>query len=102
MKVKFPPSSHEDPEAVIPHGCYCYWHTGRRESSGGMRLTSQVCPFWANIPDAPPQMNGYCHYLKTGDMMDRGTMLIWDMVKECGINDDWDETDWMYGPHGEC
>ena len=31
---------------------------------------------------------GYCHYLKTGDWFDDGTLLLWDMCKECGINHD--------------
>jgi hypothetical protein len=34
-------------------------------------------------------MNGWCDYLKTGDMvMPGGTDLLWDQVKECGIKDE--------------
>lgn len=66
-----------------------------------MRLTVQCCPFWVRLPGFHRQMNGYCHFLKEGDMTEPGTSLIWDSVKECGVNDDWDETEWMYGPYGE-
>jgi len=75
-----------------------------------------ICPYWSRRDDKPEQENGYCAYLEKGDWdlnkekrwrkvsMKNGkevqgkwesaydiglTMsLIWDMVKECGINEE--------------
>jgi hypothetical protein len=70
--------SEDNPEQYIPPGIYCY--------DGDVR-----CPYWDSNDNQPDQYNGYCHYMKTGDWIDLkkgGTMLLWDQVKECGINDD--------------
>ena len=67
---------------IIPAGIYCY--------------EKKVCPYWTvrrsyhNIQEMR-QSCGYCRLLKQGDFMDNGTMLIWDQVKECGINPDFPE-----------
>ncbi len=59
----------------IPLGCYCYDDNG-------------TCPYWSNKLDKPEQESGYCYYLERGDWQIRDRMgLLWDMVKECGIND---------------
>lgn len=83
MKPIKPDASIEDalkePEKWIPEGCYCHG-----------------CPFWGRIPDREPMEDGYCHYLKKGDLEfyeeDNWLSLLWDMCKECGINDE----DWIY------
>jgi len=62
----------------IPLGVYCYDENGR-------------CPFWDIDMDAPPQQNGYCHLLGSGDNEDEGLGLLWDQCKICGLNDDWKE-----------
>lgn len=63
----------------IPKGIYCYDKNG-------------VCPYWSRNPDYPNQENGYCSYLMRGDWEANHLSLLWDQVKECGINDDidWD------------
>ena len=62
----------------IPRGLYCYDENG-------------VCPYWSILKDKPYQENGYCSYMKIGDWeADHFFSLLWDQVKECGINDDWD------------
>ena len=33
------------------------------------------------------QENGYCKYLGCGDWDKRGTMLLWDECKECGVSE---------------
>jgi hypothetical protein len=38
-------------------------------------------------------MNGYCHFMESGDFESEGLSLLWDMCKECGINDDWQDED---------
>ena len=65
----------ENPEKYIPKGLYCY-------------NEKQVCPFYDKDPNKPKQENGYCHYLKIGDWEQEHLSLLWDMCKECDINDD--------------
>lgn len=78
-----------DLEANIPLGDYCYTPIEIVDNSMTMRISS--CPFWRKVDDQPEQLNGYCTYLKLGDWMEDGTLLLWDQVKECGINHDLDE-----------
>jgi len=62
----------------IPKGVYCYDENG-------------VCPHWSMRADKPEQENGYCSHLKKGDWeFTKYHSLLWDQVKECGI-DQWDE-----------
>lgn len=53
------------------------------------------CMFWKKLSGFPDQQSGWCDYLKTGDMIDdeTGTMLLWDQVKECGVNYGEDDED---------
>lgn len=90
----------KNPEKWIPDGCYCY--RLNYESDEVMSFmswcdgTGYLCPFWERIPDREPMEDGYCHYLKKGDVEfyeeDNWLSLLWDQCKECGINDE----DWMY------
>lgn len=73
-------------EELIPRGNYCYTMTDPPSSENGFRLKTKLCPFWSNNPDQPDQGSGYCSYLKQGDWMENGTSLLWDQVKECGVN----------------
>jgi hypothetical protein len=81
--------------AVIPKGEYCYTTTGIfRDESGVPRTSIKVCPYYKGRRDKPQQNSGYCRLMKVGDFTHgrdangnpRGTMLLWDAVKECGIN----------------
>jgi hypothetical protein len=63
-------------EELIPEGMYCYDENGR-------------CPFWWKDIDKPEQENGYCLYMKKGDL-DLGGGLLWDQCKECGVNEAWE------------
>ena len=67
----------EQGEVVIPQGCYCYDENG-------------VCPYLSDRKDKPPQMNSYCWFLEIGDWEEKGSGLLWDQCKECGINDEID------------
>ncbi len=87
-------------ESLIPRGCYCYTPLGVDESNG--RFFVKPCVFWDfNKEEAKKagseQAGGYCHYLKLGDWMENGTMLLWDQVKECGLNYGTDEDDVEFG-----
>jgi hypothetical protein len=77
----------------IPPGMYCYSReVGSDPDPDGVRRVTP-CPYWGSHPDKVTQQNGYCAHLKAGDWEDDGTFLLWDMVKECGVNDDLDEDD---------
>jgi hypothetical protein len=62
----------------IPKGIYCHGAT-----------RDDVCPYWSINLSKPTQENGYCSFLERGDWEDSsGLSLLWDQVKECGINDE--------------
>ena len=81
-----------DPTKFIPHGIYCYDERGK-------------CPFWSIQQDKPNQRNGYCSFLKQGDWEVRvppgwpvdgplsALSLLWDQCKNCGVNEDVDESE---------
>lgn len=88
----------EKAEAVIPHGIYCYTHTGKMVTktlqTGEIVEVPEtvVCPYWKLRKDKPYQRNGYCRFMKEGDW--QGPFgLLWDQVKECGVNYDEDENE---------
>jgi len=109
MRVYIPP------EYVIPKGVYCYRIKGASVMDDGMVvLHTHNCPFWSRNKKKPKQSNGYCSYLGKGDWdlayhphvtWEHGkavdyidtemTMygLLWEMVKECSINDEWEDED---------
>lgn len=84
----------------IPLGDYCYRFTGntvtRTQVIGedGMPIEvapyqvpeREICPYWERRNDQPEQENGYCRLLGVGDWESEGLSLLWDQVKECGIN----------------
>lgn len=80
-------------EAVIPEGPACYTLLGvdQQADQSLPRIRIKRCPYWAAHPGKPHQMSGYCAKLKTGDWEDDGTILLWDQIKECGINEGDDE-----------
>jgi hypothetical protein len=78
----------KDPEKHIPFGVYCYDNV-EIESGERPAVKIHICPFWTQNRNMPSQMNGYCALLKKGDWMKDGTFLLWDQVKECGINEDY-------------
>jgi hypothetical protein len=67
----------ERPEDKIPKGLYCYDQNGN-------------CPYWSADANQPEQEYGHCAYLGWGDWEQEGLTLLWDQVKECGINGDYD------------
>lgn len=71
----------------IPYGIYCY----ELISVSKERVKTNVCPYWHRDPTKPEQMNGYCSYMDISDWEGDGFGLLWDMVKECGINEEWDD-----------
>ncbi len=72
---------------VIPVGSYCYKILSIDNQTG--RIHIDLCPYHEYAIDKDDQDNGYCTLCNTADWRD-GT-LLWDMVKECGYNEDLDE-----------
>jgi len=95
----------------IPKGFYCYRYK---------RKKLIPCPYWSIRKGKPKQKNGYCAYLGKGDWdinkekkwrtvyYDKNgkkvysklqsaieigipMSLLWDMVKECNIKEDYNE-----------
>lgn len=81
---------------LIPQGLYCYQPGQVVTDQNGMpQMKVELCPYWAIDPNKMDQQNGYCALIKAtqdeGD--DDGLSLLWDQVKECGINDDLEDED---------
>lgn len=68
---------------------YCYTPTKRLENGYKIRK----CPYWKQLKekDEYGEPICYCRYLKSRSEYEDPGNLIWDMVKECGINDEWEE-----------
>jgi hypothetical protein len=73
-------------ESVIPKGLYCYDVIGHIPATEDQPPRRQIkpCPYWGK-DDAG---HGYCAKLQASDGDPDGTMLLFDQVKECGINDE--------------
>lgn len=77
---------------VVPHGAYCYAATGPMASRAGPDGTHSVsmpvatCPHWSTNGRKRDRQDGYCRLMRVGDWMGRGASLLWDQVKECGVN----------------
>jgi len=82
-------AKNDELRSSIPLGMYCYEFTGELKGDGTPVIN--VCPYWSRDNTKPEQMNGYCSYLDIGDWEGPGFGLLWDMVKECGINEEPEE-----------
>lgn len=83
----------EHPE--VPVGHYCYTHVEDAAFDAERRAAGRTafipgrfisCPHWELRADKPTQQNGFCRLMNSGDWEDEGISLLWDQVKECGIN----------------
>ena len=74
------------PKDSIPHGPYCY--SGSRNPAD---KNYKPCPYWEMFPETEESgAKGHCSYLAKTDG-DSGFDLLWDQVKECGINYDYED-----------
>lgn len=80
-------------EGLIPQGDYCYAPREAPSAENGWVYKVNPCPFHRFLPDKPPQLDGWCDYLKAGDFEAGGTSLLFDSVKECGVNQPTDTAD---------
>jgi hypothetical protein len=67
-------------ESKIPRGPYCYNTLKVDPNNGKMKI--KLCPYWSKTGDI-----GKCSFLGISDE-DYASSLLWDQVKECGINND--------------
>lgn len=90
------------PHPEVPTGHYCYTHVADPAFDAERRAAGRegfipgrfiACPHWELRADKPAQQNGFCRLLNSGDWEDEGISLLWDQVKECGINMGEDEVD---------
>jgi hypothetical protein len=69
----------------IPQGMYCYTRLSKNSNHiTGLNIIK--CPYWSMRNDKPHQENGYCSFLGRGDWEGDEFSLLWDQVKECGMN----------------
>jgi hypothetical protein len=85
----------------IPKGFYCYSiesieHGPKTEATAAMsvafgfedegeiRMKTKPCPHWKCDPNLPQQESGICTFLNISDREHH--TLLWDQVKECGLN----------------
>jgi len=61
---------------LIPKGFYCYTLISGK---------CIACPYWEHLKHMTEHESAYCHYLEMG-AWNSEAFLLWDMVKECGIN----------------
>jgi hypothetical protein len=86
---------------TVPHGHYCYSRVPDPEADASRRAAGEPfvpgryvpCPYMKVRADHPEMRNAYCRLLKRGDRTGnrRNTILLWDGVKECGVNRGFDE-----------
>ena len=73
--------------SLIPvNSSYCYESITQSEVEPTSFPITNLCPYWRLASDKPDQLNGYCLYLRKGDWEDDGTFVLFDQVKECGVN----------------
>lgn len=81
MKLRGKKRKFRNKEKLIPKGHYCYEWLG--EDTG-----TRTCPFWRIDKKAHYQSEGVCLAFNMRD--DEYGGLLWDMVKECDVNDEID------------
>lgn len=96
-------------DSLIPEGHYCYKVIGRGNAG---RLKTQLCPYWVRTTSGliiclrtmtielddgkSSEEIAFRRYGRQGlDALlnDEPPSLLWDQVKECGINENFDDED---------
>jgi len=74
-------------KTVIPKGDYCYTILETPSKENDFVLKINPCIYWRKDTGHDEQENGYCLFIEKGDWDFKSFGLLWDQVKECGIND---------------
>lgn len=94
-------------KSEIPQGSYCYSKREYIPEEDCIRLLD-LCPYWKHtdhgtvcceylkLESVENTEEGYIKalsYFGSEDILDEKAplLLLWNQVKECGINDEWDE-----------
>jgi hypothetical protein len=74
---------------VIPRGDYCYKMKKLVVPKDGSKpyLKTRNCPYWCWDEEYPDGRVGYCKLLKVSDMDEDSCGLLFDQIKECGVNE---------------
>ena len=69
--------------------CYCYKPKRFVPSHHPEYYLIKPCPYWKKLKGKDSYGNAicYCKYLKQKSEQYDPCNLIWDMLKECGVND---------------
>ena len=77
------------PYIIIPKGDYCYRYKfiflNKKQKHRFPMIKS--CRYWGWDKRYPLEDVGYCKYLKIGDKDKNSQGLLFDQIKECGINE---------------
>lgn len=73
-------------KSVIPYGDYCYSILEEPCEKNNWKIKAKICPYWSLQEGPEDGNNGYCSFLEKGDWETFSVGLLWDQVKECGIN----------------
>jgi hypothetical protein len=72
----------------VPKGDFCYKIKKIAYTGGGKRvIVTKNCPYWCWDEKYPGGRVGHCNLLKVGDMDDDCSGLLFDQIKECGLNE---------------
>lgn len=90
--VKIDPRRYSKDTSQIPTGIYCYEALSIvKGEQGEPIMKTRVCPYFSYDLSKGSQNCGKCNYLEVSDWEGTSNGLLWDQVKCCGINEDWDE-----------
>lgn len=69
--------------------CYCYTPKKYVPRHNPEYYLIKLCPYWKRLKKKDKYGNAicYCKYLKQKSEEYDPSNLIWDMVKECGVNE---------------
>lgn len=70
----------------IPQGPYCY---DSIEETASFHVKVRPCKWYCSYKDKNGKTWYHCKYL--GLTQDAADLFLWDMVKECGEHDNWEE-----------
>lgn len=85
-------------ELLIPENpSYCYKSCTQSKENPSVFPITELCPYWRVASDKPETLSGYCLFLEEGDWEEGGTMALFDQLKCCGINNEWEDSKYSKG-----
>jgi hypothetical protein len=79
-------------KSIIPDNpSYCYKSIRQSKDNPDIFPITELCPYWRIAVDKPKTLDGYCLFLEEGDWQEDGTMALFDQLKNCGINNSYND-----------